>query len=494
MTTTDRQVRIIMNELSKHRDQGKAAAKAGVSRQTAARYIRTGKLPSELKQAHGWRTRGNPFAEVWPEIEARLRQEPGVWIRFLFEDLQERYPGRFTPGQRRTLHRHVAKWRALHGEDQGHEVFFPQQHRAGEAGQTDFTHTQSLAMTLEGQAFAPLLCHFVLPYSNWEWACRCQSESLLALKKGVQEAVFRLGRVPEWHQTDNSCGATHQVSTGGRAFLPEYLEWMVHLGMKPRTTAIGKKEQNGTVEAQNGAFKRYLSQRLHARGSREFASAEAFDDWLVESLAKENGRRGIRLQEELAVMKPLPVSRMPEYREVSVQVSRNSTINVMHNLYSVPPRLMHKVVQVRIHEDEIGVYYGQAHIQSMPRLIGRAHHRVNYRHVIWSLVQKPGAFARYRYRDDLYPSMTFRKAYERLQQRWLGTQGDAAYLRILHLAASTLESEVQAALELLLEEGAVPTVEGVRELVGPLPLETPTLPVPDVDLGSYDQLLEEVAR
>jgi hypothetical protein len=136
-----------------------------------------------------------------------------------------------------------------------------------------------------------------------------------------------------WHQTDNSCGATHQVSTGGRAFLPEYLEWMGHLGMKPRTTASGKKEQNGTVEAQNRAFKRYLSQRLHARGSREFASAESFDDWLVESLAKENGRRGIRLRQELGVMKPLPVSRMPEYREVS----RNSTLNVMHNLYSVPP-------------------------------------------------------------------------------------------------------------------------------------------------------------
>jgi hypothetical protein len=68
MTTPDRQVRIIMNELSNHRDQGKAAAKAGVSRQTAARYIRTGKLPSELKQIHGWRTRGNPFAEVWPRL------------------------------------------------------------------------------------------------------------------------------------------------------------------------------------------------------------------------------------------------------------------------------------------------------------------------------------------------------------------------------------------------------------------------------------------
>jgi hypothetical protein len=42
---------------------------------------------------------------------------------------------------------------------------------------------------------------------------------------------------------------------------------------------------------------------------------------------------------------------------------------------------MPKVVQVRIQEDEIGVYDSQAHIQSMPRLIGRAHQRVNYRHV-----------------------------------------------------------------------------------------------------------------
>jgi hypothetical protein len=92
--------------------------------------------------------------------------------------------------------------------------------------------------------------------------------------------------------------------------------------------------------------------------------------------------------------------------------------------------------------------------------------------VIWSLVQKPGAFARYRYRDDLYPSLTFRKTYERLQQAWPGTKGDAAYLRILHLAASTMESEVQAALELL-EDGGIPTIEGVRELVGILPLETP---------------------
>src|SRR5919197_3421688 len=125
MTTTDQPVRIIMKELSKQGNQGRAAAKAGVYRQTAARYLQAGKLPSELNKAHEWQRRENPFAEVWPEIEARLRQEPGVWVRFLFEDLQERYPGRFTPGQLRTLHRHIAKWRGVPWGGQRPWGFFP---------------------------------------------------------------------------------------------------------------------------------------------------------------------------------------------------------------------------------------------------------------------------------------------------------------------------------------------------------------------------------
>ena len=64
MTTTDQQVKIIMKELSKHGNQGKAAAKAGVCRQTAAKYRRLGKLPSELKQPRDWQTRPDPFAAV----------------------------------------------------------------------------------------------------------------------------------------------------------------------------------------------------------------------------------------------------------------------------------------------------------------------------------------------------------------------------------------------------------------------------------------------
>ena len=91
---------------------------------------------------------------------------------------------------------------------------FAQAHRPGEAGQTDFTETASLAITIGGEIFVHLLCVFVLPFSNWQWATVCLSESLAALRRGVQAALFQLGRVPLFHQTDNSTAATHRIPTG----------------------------------------------------------------------------------------------------------------------------------------------------------------------------------------------------------------------------------------------------------------------------------------
>lgn len=87
--------------------------------------------------------------------------------------------------------------------------------------QTDFTWATSLGITIAGEPFPHMLCHPVLPYSNWEWVALYRSESLLALRRGVQEAVFRLGRIPEFHQTDNSTAATHDLRNGLRGFNDE---------------------------------------------------------------------------------------------------------------------------------------------------------------------------------------------------------------------------------------------------------------------------------
>jgi len=188
-------------------------------------------------------------------------------------------------------------------------------------------------------------------------------------------------------------------------------------------------------------------------------------------------------------MRPLMVSRLPEYREESVMVTSWSTIRVRRNTYSVPSRLIGEMVRVHVDEPRLVVYHGTVRQLEVERLRGAGGHRINYRHVIWSLVQKPGAFARYRYREDLFPSLTFRRAYDALTERFDAWKADIEYLRILHLAASTMESEVEQVLVQLIDAGQCPGADVIKQLVAPETIAVPALEIPAVDLTSYDRLL-----
>ena len=495
MRVTDQQVRMLMEEMAKHGKVGLAAAKAGMGRNTATKYLREKKLPSDLRKPRSWRTRADPFAEDWDDLKARLAEAPELEAKALFEDLLARKPDSYHWGQVRTFQRRVKVWRAQEGPPK--EVFFSQEHRPGEIMQTDFTFGNELEITINGQPFPHRLCRSVLTFSDVSSSTVCRSESMAALKRGVQRAVFLLGRVAKYHQIDNSTAATHDLRNGLRGFNDDYKALMRHLGMKPRKTGVGKKEQNGDIEASNGAFKRSLKQHLLLRGSRDFESVEAYETWVQEIEGKRNRLREKRLREDLAAMRPLNVDRLPEYKEIEVPVSIWSTIAVRRNTYSVPSRLIRERVKARIYEDRLEIFYGGKRQLTTVRLLGGGRHRINYRHVIDSLVKKPGAFARYRYRQELFPTFTFRRAYDALRDfHGLERQADLDYLRILQLAAHTFESEVETALELLLNEGDVPVTDRVKALVEPAQPEIPDLPVPVVDLKGYDTLvggLEEVA-
>jgi transposase len=477
-----------MKEYAKTGKKGRSALRAGMSRNTGSKYLKLGKLPSELKQPRTWRTRPDSFEEHWPEISERLRHAPELEGKALFEDLLSKYPDRYHPGQVRTFQRRLKQWRAKEGPER--EVFFPQRHRPGEAMQTDFTWGSKLEVTIGGEPFAHMLCHMVLPYSNWEWATICRSESMSALKRGLQEAVFRLGHVPKYHQTDNSTAATHNLSGGMRGFNDEYVRFIEDLGMEPRTITPGAKEQNGDVEALHGALKRRLKQHLILRGSSDFDSVRDYERWLADALDKANRLKTKRLQHEMEVMNPVRVDRLPEFTETQVRVTSHSTVSVKNNVYSVPSRLIGEIVRVRIYDDRLEIFYGGTPQLTVERLVGRGGHRINYRHIIWSLVRKPGAFRLFKYKEDLFPSMIFRKAYDALCQVHDERKAALCYLRILHLAASTMETEVEAALHLVMEEGAPITMESVKSLVDAgTQSEHPEMDAFEVDLSGYDALL-----
>jgi hypothetical protein len=499
----DRQVLLLMAELSKSKSKGVAALKAGMDPRTARKYRLSGKLPSASQPVHDWRTRPDPFAEDWPEVVALLELTPALKPYVLFEYLQAQHPGRHEPGEIRTLQRRIGVWKAQHGPEL--EVFFPQDHRPGAASQTDFTNCDELLVTILGEALAHLLCHFVLPYSNWQWVTVCKSESLLALRRGMQAALFRLGHVPEWAQTDNSTAATHDLPKGqerlvsddaassqGRDFNVEYEAVVRHLGMKPRTIGVGKSEQNGDVESANGVLKRRLEQHLLLRGSRDFASVQDYERWAQDVCVTANLSRGKRVAEELAVMKVLTAQRLAECVTEAVPVSIWSTVRVRENTYSVPSRLMGRTVEARVFDDRVEIWFAGRQEVNVDRLLGRGGARINYRHIIWSLMRKPGAFAGYRYREELFPTLIFRRAYDALAAATgVERRADVSYVRILHHAASTMQIEVEAALELLLDAGEVPTPERVKALTdrNTQPARVTEMPPLVPDLHTYDGLL-----
>ena len=484
----DTEVKLYMQARRQGLSQRLAAARAGMSERTARKYERAGKLPSQMKRPRTWKTRENPFEEDWPWIEEHLERDPALQGTTLFALVCARHPGRYRPTQVRTLQRHIAAWRALRGPER--EVIFAQAHTPGERGQSDFTWMNDMAITLAGDPFPHRLFHFVLTYSNVEAVSICQSESFEALAEGLEHALWQLGGVPKEHRTDHLSAAVHQLRAEEREeWTARYQALMAHYGMQPTWNNTGIAHENGDVEQAHYRFKQAVDQALRVRGSRDFPDRATYARFLAEVVRQRNQTRKERWVQERATLQPLPLLPLSPCRELRVRVSRFSTIQVLGNCYSVPSRLIGTTITVRVRAETLEGYLGTARAFTLPRLVGKQQRRIDYHHVIWSLVRKPGAFAAYRFRDELFPTTTFRQSYDRLR-RVLPRRADREYVRVLHLAATTSESEVDTALALLLEAQTLPTVEAVRDVLGlARPAATPAMTAPHLDLTTYDRLL-----
>jgi ribosomal protein S21 len=246
-----------------------------------------------------------------------------------------------------------------------------------------------------------------------------------------------------------------------REFTARYRALLAHDGMRASRNHPGVSHQNGDVESAHRQFKRALDQALRLRGHRDFNDRAAYERFLSELVRQRNATRSVRFEHERVVLQPLPAEAPFVTRELSVRVNRFSLIRVLADVYSVPSRLIGAKVKVRVHAEHLEVYHATVHVLTLARLIGPQRSRIDYRHVIWSLVRKPGAFMAYKYREEMFPSLTFRRAFDALE-RAVPAHAVPQYLRLLHLAASTAESAVAAALQHLLAEGQVPSFDACR--------------------------------
>jgi len=466
--------------------QEMAGMKAGVDSKTARKYLKGGKLPSECKQVRDWRTKPDAFEAVWPQLEAMLKTAPGLEAKTLLEWLiAQSSESPFNMEQLRTLQRKVREWRAFHGNDK--EVMFSQTIYPGRQSQSDYTCMNSAGVSIAGAPFVHLLFHFMLPYSRWEAVMICYSESFESLTAGYTAAVWTLGAVAPEHRTDNLSAATHQIGAG-RDFNERWGEFLTHHRVKPSRNNPGKGHENGSVEKSHDLFKKHVVQQLLLRGSRNFANLEEYQGFVQQIAQTRNHSRKKRLAQELDLLLPLPERQWQSVRTVFVTVNPMSMIAVLGCVYSVPSRLIGFGVFIDIYPDRLEVRYGKGIVETMARLQQVKGASINYRHVIGYLLRKPGAFAHYQYREHLFPRVIFRKAYDALLEH-SPARGHKDYLKVLHLAAITSESEVSTALEVLLEAGQPPLLDALKMLLD-LPLNK--IPIVRIDapaLSAYDKLL-----
>jgi hypothetical protein len=485
--TTDRQVARYMHARKAGRTQTQSADAVGISERTGRNLDRHGRA---ARVERNYRTHPDAFEAVWSsEVEPLLCQDAKLRSVTLFAELQRRYPGKFKDGQSRTLERRVRQWRAISGPSR--PVMFPQEHPPGWQALMDFTDCAKLAVTVDGMALSHRLGHVCWPHSGWEYAqVILGGESYPALAETLRLAFEELGGVPQTLRTD-SLSAAYKNLKQLEDLTARFEALCRHYGCSPTRNNLGVAHENGAVESPNGHLKDRLDQALRLRGNRDFASLEDYRAFVAGVVAAANAPRAAALVAERLALAPMPRFAGVTWNESLGTVSRFSFIRVLNISYMVPSRLMGHRLVVRIYDDRLEFFAGRQRVHSSQRLHAPRHPRlVSYHLCISGLIQKPGAFARLKYRDELHPNQTYARTWERLRERLGEYAACRTYVRLLYLAHQhACEAALGVRLAALLENDGLPNAEELRAAFAtPAPSSVPALNFRTAEPAGYDAL------
>ena len=493
---TMQQADIYMQARQEGKNQEQAAAKAGLSKRTGGR-IEHNESNGEANKPRTYKTRKGPFDEIWENDVVPQLQNGVSNVAFLLEMLQEKHSDELPDNSLRTLQRKVERWHALYGKDR--EVMFRQVYEPGKLGISDFTRPKKIKITINGQPFEHIFYHFRLPYSGFAYieVFAGSGESFEKFAQGLQGALQFLGGTPETHRTDSLSASFKNLDKDAKNDLTErYKAFTTHYDMQPTRNNPGKKHENGAIESPHRHFKNRVMQSLIVRGSIDFSSLEQYRDFAKNIVTKHNKRLAEPIKTEKACLRPLPPSKAVDYAEVVAVVGCTSTINVRRVTYSVPNRLIGQRLHVRVYTDKLECYLGSTNAITLKRAPIAARgvrlKSIDYRHIISSLIKKPGAFARSCLRNDLLPNDNYRFIWEHVSCSMSRSEACKFIVGLLNLAANyDCENELEFVVMELIKNERPLKISELQDLFNKHQETMPILNVQQHSLAAYNQLIPD---
>ncbi len=357
--------------------------------------------------------------------------------------------------------------------------------------------TETVKVTIGGEAFAHLLYHYRLAYSGWQYVEIVEGgESFISLSECLQNALHECGGVPKAHRTDSLSAAYRNL--GGRAEKDlsfSYQKLCEHYRMRPSRNNRGQGHENGSIESPHGHFKQRLRQALLLRGSTDFDSKADYQACIAEVVASLNQSCEAEFGIEREFLGALPTHRHPDCEVLSVKVTRNSTISVCCILYTVPSRLIGQRLTIHLHHDRLVGFVGLQPVVELKRLHvpkeapSRRGRQLDYRHVIDSLRSKPRALLNCQWREQLLPSEDYRRLWGQFLEQFGSDTACRLMVASLYIAAK--QDKQQAVLEYLESQFAAQslTLSGLQQQFGQTQSSPHPLEVHQHSLFDYDQLI-----
>ena len=432
------------NENKGNTTQKLCAIRSGMSERTA-RTIDKGKHhTNKPPKVRNYKTRESRIDEVWErDLEPMLSRDPDLQPMTIFLYMERTYLDSnnypiYDASVLRSLQRKVKKWNAINGKDT--DIIIPQKHYPGVQGLSDFTHMNSLGITIGKTPFKHMLYHFRLVYSKYSYVkVILGGESFQALSEGLQEALAEIGGSPKEHRTDSlSAAFKNDNHIPEHDLTDRYSELCLSYSMKPTRNNKGVSHENGSVESAHAKIKNRIKQELRLRGSADFNTVEDYEIWIKDIIATSNRRNSRDFKGEQSALQPLPKMKGSDYEIKSVKVSTLGMINVKGMVYSVPTRLVGNSLTLHIKQKIIEGYIGSSLVITLDRVYARnvpLKYIIDYKHLISSFVKKPNAFRTCKYREELLPNDNFRMIWKHLDDNYESKVAVNMILRLLKLCA-----------------------------------------------------------